>query len=123
METPRPVALRVPSIVLMSVLVLLGLVMLPVFALLLMAVFARLSRGGISNELLGITLSVLVGFPFAVVLWFRSRRANTVRGAWILAVLGVLVLGAVSYEPVSVVGASFYDEWKETQPGGRGYSG
>ncbi|WP_327548742.1 hypothetical protein [Amycolatopsis sp.] len=110
-----------PPIVLMTVLVLLGLVMVPVFAIVVMAFVSQLSKGRVTNEMMGIAFPIIVGFPIAVVLWRRSRRAETVRGAWILAVVGVLVLGGVSYRPVSDVGAMFYEEWKETQPGGRGY--
>jgi hypothetical protein len=123
METPRPRALRVPPIVLITALVLFGLVMVPVFPIVVMAFVSKLSKGDVSAEMLGIFLPIVVGFPIAVVLWRRSRRAETVRKAWILAVAGVLILGGVAYQPVSDVGGLFYEEWQETQPGGRGYAG
>lgn len=123
MESPRPRALRVPPIVLTTALVLFGLVMVPVFPIVVMALVSKLAKGDVSGEMLGIFVPIVVGFPVAVILWRRSRRAESVRKAWILAVAGVLVLGVVSYQPVSDVGGLFYEEWKETQPGGRGYAG
>jgi len=110
METPKPLVLRLPPNLLMSVLVLLGLVMIPVFLLVVMALVSQLSKGSVTMEVAGMFLAVVLGFPIAVVLWRRARRANTVRAAWILAVVGVLVLGGVSAKPIFDVGTMFYEK-------------
>ncbi|TDE89179.1 hypothetical protein EXU48_20850 [Occultella glacieicola] len=50
----------------------------------------------------------------AVLLFLASRQRRPL-GAWLLAVGAVVLALAVG------VGCGFYDEWTETQPGGRGY--
>ncbi len=50
----------------------------------------------------------------AVLVFLASRERRPV-AAWLLAV------GAVVMALLVVVGAGVYDEWTETQPGGRGY--
>jgi hypothetical protein len=97
-----------------TVIVLCGLVTLPVVALMLAAF---VNRGGADPaEVLTGAVPALVGYPLAGVLWWHSRR----RG-WVLAVLGVLVVLAVSWRPVAELAQVVYQQWQQTQPGGRGY--
>ncbi|MEV1286917.1 hypothetical protein [Micromonospora sp. NPDC049679] len=123
MASTRPLALRLPPVLLASTLVLGGLVTLPAVAL-IVAVFVRHHiRGyhGNVEEFLTTALPALIGYPFAAVLWFYCRRVSTTRWSWLLAVLGVVVVVAVSFWPLAVIGYGFYEEWLETQPGGKGY--
>lgn len=108
---PRPLALRVPSIALACVMVLLGILTLPAAVLYVL----------VSNTLLALGLPAFLGYAFSGVMWFYSRRASTLRRTWILAGLGLLAVIVVSFAPVSAFVYAVYDEWKETQPGGRGY--
>ncbi|GAA1284960.1 hypothetical protein Psi02_32770 [Planotetraspora silvatica] len=119
----RPFALRLPPALLACAAVPVGMITLP-WAAFIVVISVRSLLGGSDGTWLGlVTMGVapLVGYPAAAVLWSRSRRAATPRRAWILALLGVVVIVAVSFMSVYALGYGFYDEWKETQPGGRGY--
>jgi len=119
----RPLARRLPAALLACVAVPVGMITLPWAAFIVVACVRSLLRGSEGNWLGLVTMGVapLVGYPAAAVLWSRSRRAATLRRGWILALLGVLVIVAVSFMSLYALGYGFYDEWKETQPGGRGY--
>jgi hypothetical protein len=124
MDPSRPRALRVPAIVLTGGLLLIGLVTLPAVALFVLAYLSRASGGGTwadLDELLTHVLPALIGYPLAGGLWIYCRRTRTARSAWTLAVLGLLVVAAVSFTPVAGWADVIYLQWKETQPGGRGY--
>jgi hypothetical protein len=100
-------------VLLAGAIVLCGLVTLPVVALMLLA-FAN--RGGTDPaEVLTGALPALIGYPLAVVLWWRFRQH------WVLAVLGVLVVIAVSCRPLAELAQVVYLQWQQTQPGGKGY--
>jgi hypothetical protein len=43
--------------------------------------------------------------------------------AWVLAVLGFVLVVGSSVAPMTVFGTLIVEEWGETQPGGRGYRG
>jgi chromate transport protein ChrA len=107
----------------MTVTALAGFFTLPTVALILFLVAKQLFRGYDQSLLDALVLGVpaVAGYPVAVALWWGSRRARSARWAWVLAVLGIVVVIAVSAAPLWAVGYQFYDEWKETQPGGRGY--
>ncbi|WP_203886028.1 hypothetical protein [Planotetraspora kaengkrachanensis] len=122
-EVRRPFALRLPAALLVCVAAPVGMITLP-WAVFVIAVFAgQISQGGDGawSGLMAMGLPPLVGYPAAAVLWSHSRRAASLRRAWILAILGVLAIAAVSFLPVLALGYGLYDEWQETQPGGRGY--
>jgi hypothetical protein len=99
-----------------------GLVTMPAVALFLAAFLSR-SGGGDPNtgEFVVFVLPALVGYPVAGALWLSARRVGDVRRAWLLAVLGVAVLIAVSFKPVVALAHLSYLQWQEYQPGGRGY--
>ena len=108
---PRPLALRVPPIVLACVMALLGILTLPAAVLYVI----------VSNDKVTLGLPAFLGYAFSGVMWFYSRRTTTLRWTWILVALGLLVVIVVSFVPVSAFAYAAYDEWSETQPGGRGY--
>lgn len=108
---PRPLALRVPPIALACVTALLGIFTLPAAVLYVI----------VSNDKVTLGLPAFLGYAFAGVMWFYSRRTVTLRWTWILVALGLVAVIVVSFAPVSAFALAVYDEWKETQPGGRGY--
>lgn len=122
MDLPRSVALRVPAVVLGTVIVLAGLATLPSILLFLATIVAKLRGGNWSGEeLVTYVLPALAGYAVAIALWFRSRRTVVVNRSWLLATVGVLIVVAVSYRPVAAVAEVAYEQWQQTQPGGRGY--
>jgi hypothetical protein len=105
-----------PSVVLAATLVACGLVTLPLAALL---TAAFISRGGENPaEFWTGAMPALLGYPLAAALWWRTRRHS---GGWLLAVLGVAVIVAVSWRPLYEFAVVVHQQWQETQPGGRGY--
>jgi hypothetical protein len=116
MEATSTAVRRAPSVVLAAVLVICGLVTLPLVALL---VLAFVHRGGENPaEFWTGAFPALLGFPIAAALWWYSRRG---RGNWLLTALGVAVIVAVSWRPLYEFAVVVYQQWLETQPGGRGY--
>ncbi|MFC7535150.1 hypothetical protein [Actinoplanes sp. GCM10030250] len=118
METARPSQL--PSWLLITITCLLSPCALPA------ALFFVLS--GVSGDsgpsafvVLGLGVPALVAFPAAVWLWSRARRVRSAGRAWLLALLGLLLVVGASTPPVTILGGAFVEEWQETQPGGRGY--
>lgn len=107
----RPLALRVPPIALAYVMGLLGILTLPAAVLYVI----------VSNDKVTLGLPAFLGYAFSGVMWFYSRRTATLRWTWILVALGLVAVIVVSFVPVSAFALAAYDEWKETQPGGRGY--
>ncbi|MEV4274631.1 hypothetical protein [Actinoplanes xinjiangensis] len=71
--------------------------------------------------LLVLGLPALIAYPLAVWLWVRARRARSTGRAWATAALGLALVVGASALPVTILGSALADEWKETQPGGRGY--
>ncbi|MEU4474662.1 hypothetical protein [Micromonospora sp. NPDC023888] len=65
----------------------------------------------------------LIVYPVAAWLWLRARRQPAVGRAWVLAVLGFVLIVGSSVAPVTVFGTLIVDERRESQPGGRGYRG
>lgn len=64
----------------------------------------------------------LLAYGLAAALWLHLRRGHTTRAqAWFVAVAGLSLVIAASYGPVAGFVWAVYDEWRETQPGGRGY--
>lgn len=111
------VAHRLPAILLIAILAVVGICGLPPAMMFLVTGVA----GGSAY------VSLLLGAPSVVAdamgmwLWFRVLRPGSIARAWLLAVLGtVLVIGG-SVLPVTIVGKAVHEEWQETQPGGRGY--
>ena len=74
-------------------------------------------------EFLRFVLPALVGWPAAWLSWRAARRAGTPRHAWLLVGLTAVLLVAPTVEPVRLAVHLMHDEWRETQPGGRGYQG
>jgi len=66
-------------------------------------------------------VSALIAYPVAVWLWLRSRRSESAGRAWLFATLGLLLVAGTSCVPMVTLGSALVDEWRETQPGGRGY--
>ncbi|WP_204071973.1 hypothetical protein [Planotetraspora phitsanulokensis] len=119
----RSFGLRLPAALLACVAVPVGLITLPWAVFVIVVFVGQISQGddGAWSGLMAMGLPPLIGYPAAAVLWSHSRRAATRRRAWVLALLGVIAIVAVSFLPVFALGYGFYDEWRETQPGGRGY--
>ncbi len=84
-------------------------------------VLMAVGAGDLVSPPMLIGLPSLIGFVVALWLWRRARRtASTTRG-WLFAALGVLLFAGTSVIPVTILGAALGEEWRETQPGGRGY--
>ncbi|GIF39654.1 hypothetical protein [Actinoplanes xinjiangensis] len=66
-------------------------------------------------------LPALIAYPLAVWLWVRARRARSTGRAWTAAALGMALVVGSSVVPVTILGGALITQWKETQPGGRGY--
>jgi hypothetical protein len=117
METARPSQL--PSWLLITATFMLGICTLP--AALFFVLSGMSGDPGPSPFLLTLGLAALVAYPVAVWLWSRARRVRSTGRAWLLAVLGLLLVFGTSALPVTLLGGAFVEEWQETQPGGRGY--
>lgn len=114
---------RAPSLTLAVAIATTAAVTFPVLALHAAVVLGRRSRddaGGLGEVLLA-SGPVVVGYAVAAGMWLAARRADSTRQAWLLAAAGTAVVVAVSYQPLNAVVAMFVEEWRETQPGGRGY--
>ncbi len=116
MENARPP--RLPGILLITVACLVGICALPSAAY-----FVLIGIAGGSDPGPGLVIGapVLVAYPVAVWLWLRARRPRSTGRAWLLAVLGLLLVTGTAIVPVTIIGTALVDEWRETQPGGRGY--
>ena len=116
MTDPRP--FRLPGILLIVVMCVAGVCAVPSASFFLAAAL----RGGPNlSPVLVLGVPTMLAFPAAVWLCSRSRRAGSAGRAWLLAVLGVVLVIGTSVLPVGIVGAAMVEEWEETQPGGRGY--
>jgi len=86
-----------------------------------MFLVAGLAGGSVRVSLV-LGAPALVAYAAALWLWFRIRRTGRAGRAWLLAVLGAVLVVGASAVPVVIVGKAILGEWQETQPGGRGYS-
>ncbi|MFC3735760.1 hypothetical protein [Paractinoplanes deccanensis] len=116
MENVRPS--RLPGALLIAGTCLVGICGLPAAV-----VFVLLGLlGGLRfNYPLLMGTTALLAYPAAVWLWLRARRPGSTGRAWLLAALGLLLVAGTSALPVWILGSATADEWRETQPGGRGY--
>ncbi|MFG1919633.1 hypothetical protein [Micromonospora sp. NPDC048898] len=116
MDGARPS--RLPSMLLIVAMCLLGTCALPSAALFVLT-------GTVGGSDLGTSLAIgaptLIAYPVAAWLWLRAGRQPTIGRAWVNAVLGFVLIVGSSIAPVAVFGALIVEEWRETQPGGRGY--
>jgi hypothetical protein len=122
MRSARP-TMTAPVLLLSAVSVPVASATLPAVALFLAAYLSRLSGAGDPNttELATYVLPALVAYPVVGWLWLHLRRSGTGRWAWPLAALGIAIVIAVSVKPVAGFISLIYQQWQETQPGGRGY--
>jgi hypothetical protein len=109
---------RLPGTLLIVITVVVAICGLPSAVVFLVAGVA----GGSAHVSLVLGVPALIAYAVAAWLALRARRPGRAGRAWLLAVLGtVLVIGA-SIAPVAILGGAVHEEWQETQPGGRGYS-
>jgi hypothetical protein len=114
---------RLPSILLISVTCLVGICGVPSSLFFGALAVHALARGvdTVPIQILTFAVAGLLAYPIAIWLWFRARRARSTARAWLAAALGlILVLGSAAF-PVTIIGKAMAEEWRETQPGGRGY--
>jgi len=102
------------------------LVSLPLLAWQVAIVLSRRSRGyAVDGDLLALTTVLLLrlaAYSVAAGLWwYLGHRPVAGSRAWLLAVAGLVLVAAAAYQPVSGFALALHDEWRETQPGGRGY--
>lgn len=109
---------RLPSILLITVMCLLGVCALPAAGFF---VVMGLHGGAVLSPPLLIGAPALVAYPVGAWLWLRARRPKSTGRAWLLALLGLLLVVGTSVVPVAILSSAFAEEWQETQPGGRGY--
>lgn len=114
---------RAPSLTLAAAIAAAAAVTLPVLALHAAVVLSRRTPdfAAALGEVLLASGPVVVGYAVAAAMWLAARRSGSTRQAWLLAAAGTAVVVAVSYQPLDAVVALFVAEWRETQPGGRGY--
>jgi hypothetical protein len=74
-------------------------------------------------QLTGNLLIFIAGMAGSLTYVLLLARAMTVREAWSLSIATVVLLLGCTAPPVLSIGAGFMDEWCESQPGGRGWSG
>ncbi|MEV4348751.1 hypothetical protein AB0J83_30205 [Actinoplanes sp. NPDC049596] len=93
---------RLPSDVLITLTVLAGVVSLPP------ALFFALMglSGGFFNLPVALGVPALIAYPTALWLWVRSRRSPTTGRAWLLTIVGLLLILVTSYLPVTVLGSA-----------------
>lgn len=68
-------------------------------------------------------LLVVIGYVLAVVAVVQVGRSRTRRSAWLWAAAAVGLVLVASLPSTWTILQLFFDEWCETQPGGRGYQG
>lgn len=102
------------------------LAFLPMFATLAMTLLAVGSMFGESHGKLSEALPFVV-FPLAyagaAVAFHRMLLSRTGSTTWRWALVFILVTVAASTPATWTLSAAVVDEWCETEPGGRGYSG
>jgi hypothetical protein len=112
---------RLPAILLTVITVVVATCGLPAAVMFLVAGVA----GGSVRVALGLGAPALIGYAAAIWLCIRARRtgrAGQAGRAWLLALIGAVLVLGTSAIPVVIVGKAVLSEWQETQPGGRGYS-
>lgn len=100
--------------------------LLPVIATLAMTLLAVSSLFGEPHGKLSKVLPFMV-FPLAyagaAVAFHRMRLSRTGSTTWRWALVFILVTIAASIPATWTLGTAVVDEWCESEPGGRGYSG
>ncbi|BBH68601.1 hypothetical protein ACTI_52860 [Actinoplanes sp. OR16] len=109
-----------PGVLLMVALCLVGVCALPSS---LFFVLLGVHGGSLFTPPVLIGAPVLVAYVVAFVLWRRARRTASRRRAWVMVVVGLVLVGGAAVVPTTILGSALADVWKETQPGGRGYVG
>lgn len=102
------------------------LALLPVIATLWMTLLAVGSLFGESHGKPSGVLPFVVfslAYAGAAVAFHRMLFSRTVSTTWRWALLSILVTVAASTPATWILGTAVVDEWCESEPGGRGYSG